>query len=109
MAQTEAPTLGESRRQQLLPQPNATAPALDPTAGPDGLDELVVSESVTGLESHEAMVSPTGRRDPTHLSLSLRPRRRWSSMRIAAPAVSAPQKKQRLTGRFVELFLVFSW
>ena len=28
---TEAPALGESRRQQLLPLPKSTAPALDPT------------------------------------------------------------------------------
>ena len=31
MVRTEAPALGESRRQQLLPLPASTAPALDPT------------------------------------------------------------------------------
>ena len=32
MVRTEAPALGESRRQQLLPLPTSTAPALDPPA-----------------------------------------------------------------------------
>ncbi len=32
MVRTEAPALGESCRQQLLPLPTSTAPALDPTA-----------------------------------------------------------------------------
>src|SRR4051812_27380718 len=31
MAETEAPAFGESRRQQLLPRPTATAPAADST------------------------------------------------------------------------------
>ena len=31
MVRTEVPALGESRRQQLLPLPTSTAPALDPT------------------------------------------------------------------------------
>ena len=31
MVRTEAPALGESRRQQLLPLPLSTAPAPDPT------------------------------------------------------------------------------
>ena len=32
MVKTEAPARGESRRQQLLPLPTSTAPALDPTS-----------------------------------------------------------------------------
>ena len=33
VGRTEAPTRGKSRRQQLLPLPTSTAPALDPTKG----------------------------------------------------------------------------
>ncbi len=42
----EAPAHGESRRQQLLPGPTATTPALDPTCG--GIGRVIADPTRTG-------------------------------------------------------------
>ena len=49
MGRTEAPAYGESRRQQLLPGPTATAPALDPTT--EGFDTADLQEARALLEA----------------------------------------------------------
>ena len=48
MGRTEAPAYGESRRQQLLPGPTATAPALDPTT--EGFDTADLKDAKALLD-----------------------------------------------------------
>ena len=68
MVRTEAPALGDSRRQQLLPLPLSTAPAPDPTANGQASSSWVAAEPRVAAIAHSSsdgvwahlLVAPTG-------------------------------------------------
>ena len=94
MIRTEAPAFGESRRQQLLPLPESTAPALDPTRSSPAPGSR--RERFSGSPSSPSRAA-TSRKFafPVRSLRSARPR--YSSAPLSSRRSSRPRARHELT------------